>query len=228
MELPIKRHLSDLDPLAPIINGRGYIAGGFAHWCLSPRFDPVATRDVDIYCYTEDSFQVIVDNLLAKGYKQKYRSNFSIGFEPMGTLPKITVIIPRKESNLITFGEPSVVVGQFDFTVARCYLEVHNDDFGDVNFADWKGFALDDCFAEDSANLSLNIINMACPLSTLKRVIKYTSRGYKIRMKEYIKIFNKWAAMPTANQDAIKVALESPESLTPEDLTKVLNTIYVD
>jgi hypothetical protein len=154
-----------------LIKKHGFIAGGA---CRSTIQDE-EIKDFDIFCFSKEDYEPL-KQIISNMYGIK-REN-----ELVYQCNNIQLIKPRENKYLKTYGTPYEVVSKFDFSVCRVYT------LDGINF-----IKIDEQFENDCQKKILRIQNIVCPISTLKRSIKYSKKGYFSPLREILKLFNEYA-----------------------------------
>ena len=194
----------NITPLHNLIKEYGFIAGGSCR-SLIEKEEP---KDYDIFCYTKEGYEPIKTILL--NMYGKTREN-ALVFQ----MNNIQLIKPRENKYLKTYGTPFEVVSKFDFSVCRGYFDGKEAQFIDS-----------DSLAHIEAK-SLVINNIVCPISTTKRIIKYTKRGYFIKIREILKLyyeFSQRVASGDINIDSFNLI----EDMADDELYELLAKYNID
>lgn len=157
--------------LHSLIKRHGFIAGGACRSTIQTE----EIKDFDIFCFSKEDYEPL-KQIISNMYGIK-REN-----ELVYQCNNIQLIKPRENKYLKTYGSPSEVVSRFDFSVCRVYT------LDGINFIE-----IDEQFKEDCERKILRIENIVCPISTLKRSIKYSKKGYFLPLREILKLFNEYA-----------------------------------
>jgi len=171
-----------LDVLKPLVRTHeSFVAGGyFKDLFSSPPKDP---RDIDVYFYNQESFDLMYDKFNASPvYKKKHRGTNAIAYEHIPTGHSIDLVTS-------IFGKPQEVLRSFDFTITKCALvqkfgEFHllmHDQFMDhVN----NKVLTTDAYIDVGVDLTFEDLNITAVKDIdcnklFNRMIKYTLYGYK-------------------------------------------------
>lgn len=212
--VPILRDMHIVGPLIDMIGRDGFICGGFARYCCSPLPFPVVASDIDIYCYKEESFDVILKRFVAGGWEAGKETSASVSFTLKG-FPKVQLIKPLQEGKIKFVGLPSEVLDNFDFTVAR------------VAIVPEIGAIADEDFLEDEKAKRLVIKNIHCPVSEIYRIAKYVKKGYWIKIVELLKVFAEWEGRDQEYRDRL-FGLATSEDPSKEDIEELERLLHVD
>lgn len=183
--------IDELRDLNRKIQPLGFIAGGVCRSILNNE----TVKDIDIFCKTEDSFDELIklfglerpDEIIAFGNYDSYievtRENDLMLEFPLMLANReyiIQIIKPRRNEHLCTFGAPLEVVSKFDFSVCRLYL----DELGNITSVDNYDNVLIDLNRK-----TLRVNNIVCPISSMRRALKYVTKGYFLPLNEMMKLF---------------------------------------
>lgn len=200
----------------------GFIAGGFARYCLSINRNPILPNDIDIFCQSEEVYNRILNRFKDNdNLKQIHVSEIEVKFEyklKSGFLKEvynIQLIKPTEIMNMVSMGDYKKVLDNFDFTIAKCAIT-----------PDMKGFCHPDFYEHDGLN-QLTITNIHCPISSLKRAMKYCKRGYSISSQELLKLFEDYEKRDQSWKDIVKMGLSNAE-MDDDDRKKFIQTMYFD
>lgn len=216
--LEIKRHKATLEHLfSNIIQYDGFLCGGFARVCVSPRKRPIPSRDVDVYCYTEAGFDKIKARMASMGYGIQFESEVAESYEYIckGPLP-LQLIKPKNQGAIVGVGDVESVMGAFDFTIARAAVYLKDGALIAVGDKD---------FEDDEKHRRLVIKNIHCPIAQVYRIAKYVQKGYKIRTIEVIKVFVDWERRDPSYKDRLIEMLmkNDPSQFEIQELEKLLH-----
>lgn len=185
--LPILRGEKIIEKVFSVIDNNGFICGGFARYALSPNENTPAPSDIDIFCETEEIYNSAMRSLLnnkavKKGRKTKIEAKFEISLHADNggfhrEFLRVQLIKPTIIHNMVSIGDAETILKNFDFTIAKCAIL---PDKTTIAHAD---------FVEHDESMSLVIENIHCPISSMKRVIKYCKKGYSITSAELLKLF---------------------------------------
>lgn len=222
---PIKRHLDIIKLVFDLTGGEGFIAGGFARYCVSDKEDPIVPNDIDVFCGNEDAFNRIVARLKAhKDVKRKTKTEIETKFEyRMSTgfhknFYSIQVIRPTQIMNMVSEGDYERILDNFDFTIAKVALINNQEDI--IALAYEK-------FHEHDVGNKLVLTNIHCPISSMKRVIKYCNKGYHIESSELLKLFKDYENRTPEWKDLVTKGL-SHTDMNKEERKTFLRTMYFD
>ena len=212
-----------IDTVFELTGGQGFICGGFARYAMSPAEKPVVPGDIDIYCGTPEIFVAIADrfrdnpNCKQRGASEievKYDFMIEDGFEKHSY--SIQLIRPIQIFNMISDGDWIRVLNHFDFTIAMCAILPNGEAFFHQDFLDHE------------QNKILVINNIHCPISSMKRVIKYTNRGYTITSNQLLKLFKDYEARDPEWKQLVTSGFNEEFTNDPEQQKRFLQTVYLD
>ncbi|MCR4284528.1 MAG: hypothetical protein NUV97_00605 [archaeon] len=166
-----------------------WICGGYARYCASLKVDPVPARDIDLFCENESCYPLAYNELIDSGLEIEYENDLSVTFKiPKDknhlwrTTPTMQIIKPVKESRIVSFGIPEVILENFDFTITRACIVSPTE------------VLVDEHFIEDDLRNLIIIKNIHCPVSSMFRAIKYIRKGFFMSPVESIKLFQDWSS----------------------------------
>jgi len=162
-----------------------FIAGGFARWVLSPNETTPIPGDIDIYFDAEPSFAKAKFILGKEGFVTALETDNALTIRPPGTAEfdtpiNIQLIKPRDGRK----GTVYDVLDAFDINVCQAALVIKDDNT-------LKGY-VSSGFTWGETHQKLHIVNIANPLATMQRCVKYAAKGYKIGNKSLLKILTEW------------------------------------
>ncbi len=213
----IRRETETLNGLFEIIMADGFICGGFARYCTTPRVMPNRVSDIDVYAKGDEEYEDIKGRFIFAGWESKKETPVSVTLQKKG-MPKLQLIKPIRQGNLVLAGTVTEILENFDFTVAR------------VGIAD-EGNGLeavcDDTYEEDELGKKLVIKNIHCPIAQVYRIAKYIRKGYWIGALEIIKIFRDWEERPPEYIENLLGLLER-EDPSKEDIDEMERLLHID
>jgi len=221
----------------------GIIAGSFARFAFFGHIDGIKyPSDIDIFCLNLEHYEAL-KRFFNNYLKIKNESKFAITYHPdrsLGFYKPLQLIKPRKEGNIVTYGNVTEILDNFDFTVNR------------IAFSGPQTVTLDKNIEEDLLKKRLIIHNIHCPIGILIRIMKYTKKGFNISFVEFIKVMEAWEKIDGVHKRTLIEFLnivrsedgrviesfESFESFAGEDSAKwskkealfeqILKLLYVD
>jgi hypothetical protein len=228
-EIPIRRGFTEIaEVYEDVTRLNGFICGGYARYCASPKKVPFPASDCDIYCKTPEAYHSIVE-IFGKTHKGKYKfkvrheNDISVTFSNHNTgkymyLPTIQIIKPVKKGAIASYGTIEEVLGNFDFTVAR------------VAIKDEKTAVCDQDFERDEKANLLSMRVVHCPASALLRSLKYAKKGYYMRPSESIKLFEDWEKRNAEYKKRILELFNSSNfgNITREEVDELERLLRVD
>lgn len=173
-----------------------FICGGYARWCASPKYNPAMPHDLDIYCEDKNIFNTLIGKLSNVPLSIEHENDMAITFKhpnegEFHTIPPIQVIKPMTKGAIVTDGGMVNVLSNFDFTIVRAGILTPTQVLVDADFL------------HDEVGTILRLKNIHCPVSSLLRCIKYTSKGYWLSPTESLKLFEDWMNRPPEYRDKI-------------------------
>jgi len=175
------------------------IAGGFARYMCSTDVEAevVLPEDIDLFLLDETYYNEITMALVeGLGREAYFTTDRSMSFKPKATrFPKwefvVQLITPRDEPTFVTYGTIDQILDCMDLTV--CMIAV------DSQFKVTES----EPFCAHELEKWLKVHNSRnCP-ETIKRIIKYTGKGYSIDMIEILKIMDQYALVDPGGRDSM-------------------------
>lgn len=177
----IKTWLPEFDLLySPII------AGGF----IRSYYSREIPNDMDLYFYNNKDFEKSKKKLIKLKWELIYSTNLALTLKKDNKL--IQLIKPNSDA-IVKIKTPEDLIESFDFTVCQaCFFKKEkglndilreNDDGKDAYYEYFS-----ESFFEDLASKTLIYTGSEMPLSSLKRAIKYTKKGFYVSDRCIIKI----------------------------------------
>jgi hypothetical protein len=205
----LRRGFTEITRIYDLISGYGFIAGGYARYCASPKHDPYPAGDLDIFpLRKEGCFEPVRDKFLALGFTLYKENDVSYSFKkaPEGweEVPSIQLIKPADEARMLTYGSPEEILNNFDFSVTRAAILSATE------------VMVDDDFEKDEASNLLTIKNIHCPVSSLLRCCKYSKKGYFLRPFEAMKLFEDWQNRDGEHRAKLKEFIVKASEFDPE------------
>jgi hypothetical protein len=232
--LPVLRGSKEIEILWPLVQEYNvHVCGGYARYCLSQSKNPIPAGDIDLFPQDEKLHKALIDHIVRIGFSVKNENELAVTFgdylsekqrkdaelEELEELdlkfyeynpkyiavPRIQVIKPIKEGNMITTGNLIDILDRFDFTITRVALTSLNEGIADENFV------------EHDISRKLEIKHIHCPISSIQRVVKYSNKGYWLSPQESVKLFTDWDGR---DDDYKNKVLGLVKKLDDENLTK--------
>jgi len=183
-----------------IINGLGFLAGGSVR-CLVEKINNEA--DFDVYAYKAENRKILVDKFIENGFTPSFYNLNCV----MMKKDKMNVQI------IFTFvGQILDVVDEFDFTICRIGTDGVN-------------LFKDKDFDENNYKKIIRIKTIQCPVSSVRRIIKYAKKGYFITNFQILKLYEDFLKRTPDYREKLLELLSKQDSnnLTDEDL----NALYI-
>jgi len=167
------KFIKEIKEIQEMIRGIGFIAGGRVRQeignSILGREKNISSDDVDIYCYREEDRKRLVETFIDKGYEMSFMNSNCVNFtKPM----KVQIITSF-------YGDISTVIDEFDFTICRVGM-------------DEEYFYMDKDFEENLKNNLLVIKTVQCPIGAIRRIIKYTKKGFFMTGFQMLKLYMDW------------------------------------
>ncbi len=221
----IKRELDTVQLMQTLTKGKGFIAGGFARYCLDPA-EPLMAGDIDIFTRNEEEHAAILSSFTEHTLMQrtheslietKWDYKLKTGFKKESY--SIQLINPVRIENMVGYGTIDEVLASFDFTIIKAAIDL----------ADLQTYTHED-FAFDNSVKELIIENIHCPISTMGRVVKYTKKGFSCPNKELLKLFSDYEKRTPEWKELIRRGLTSDDIRAEKDFDadKFIQAMYFD
>jgi hypothetical protein len=218
----IKRGTDVIKLVFEISGGEGFIAGGFARYCLSNLTNPSIPGDIDLFCHDEKTYERILERFSnhPKCVKKsnttietKFEYRINSGYHQNGY--SIQLIKPIQILNMVSEGGYTEILSNFDFTVSKAAILPTLEAFV------WHSFH------DDDACKALIVDHIHCPISSMKRVIKYTQKGFSIESVELLKLFEDYEKRSERWKNIVKKGLTTALE-TLEEQKEFAQTMYMD
>jgi len=195
--VPIRRGMDQMRPLVQAASACGsLIAGGVVRWMCSPAKQPAPTTDVDIFPPDRERLEMLERQLIRLGYERSsLRDTMAVTYkhhelkESRSPAAVVQLVLPRTTAFMNTAA--ATVRGllcTLDFTVVRAAIVSETRALVDVDFE------------RDEQLRSLRVRHIVCPISSVRRIAKYTGKGYRINTVEIIKLFAEWSLRAQAEE----------------------------
>jgi hypothetical protein len=186
IRMPVIRGVSEIRHVFMILEkfqGKAFICGGYARYCVAPTANPIPATDVDIYCEDEETFLKLKEEF--KDLKVRHENEVSLTYERPETGPcayhlPIQLIKPLLQGAIVAVGDIETILKNFDFTIIRVGLLSQEEALVDADFE------------HDEKHRLLRLKNIHCPVSSTLRCMKYSRKGYYLRPFEALKLFINW------------------------------------
>jgi hypothetical protein len=160
---------------------RGFIAGGYARWALSPVQEPARPSDIDCYFRDLDGMQAFSHAITRSGWKIIRSTGFAIKFnKAYFDLPLHAVCVT---------GTPGFIVESMDFGICQAVLD------------HCEGRATDS-FMEEEKKKEIRIKHPHNLQLTIQRIMKYQERGYTLPDGELELLFSFFAVRPLSPSES--------------------------
>lgn len=220
----IWRELDTIKLIFELTKGKGFIAGGFARYCVSERSNPNCPGDIDVFTGDMGIFTDIFLAFKANPFlkqrsdteiETKFEYVFKEGFKK--EVLNIQLIKPVHISNMNSKGDFISVLTNFDFTISKAAILPNGEA--------WVHHQ----FERDDNEGNLVIEKIHCPISSMKRVIKYTQKGYTIESKELLKLFKDYEMRPSEWKMLVDEGLSQDIEKWPiEKRNEFVRAMYMD
>ena len=98
------------------------------------------------------------------------------------------------------------LLSTLDFTIARAAIVTDEHALVDVDFE------------RDERLRQIRVRHIVCPISSVRRIAKYTAKGYRCKMLEIIKLFAEWSSRAEAGA---ALPSEDEVGITPTQLLRL-------
>ena len=223
----INRGLDIIDLVFRLTSNKGFISGGFARYAISRKDNPEMPGDIDIFTRNMDEFSNIrtafgnVEKMKRKSESDmevKYEYTLSSGFH--SNVYNIQLIKPLNIARMVSGGSIEDVLENFDFTIAKSAIKPGI--MGSPTAVCHPDFHVHDLES------TLVITNIHCPISSMKRVIKYTQRGFKIDNKELLKLFVDYENRPQDWKNLVHRGINNPQGMSASERQSFARGMYMD
>ena len=154
---------------------RGFIAGGYARWAMSPLQKPAPPSDIDCYFRDLDGMQAFSYAITRTGWHMVRSSGFAVKFtKAYFDLPLHAVCVT---------GTPGFIVEGMDLGICQAIID-HCE--GRATYS----------YMEEESRKVLKVKKPHNLLLTLKRIEKYKGRGYSFAEEELDYLFSFFAVRP--------------------------------
>lgn len=213
VRVPIRRGRKMLLPLINAANEcNSWIAGGAVRWMCSPNNDPVSSADVDIFPPDHERLLALESRLIDLGYSLHPRLPTDMArtyVHPQLPPPVgfVQLVVPRTEAHMNTSADTAEqLLSTLDFTIARAAIVTDEHALVDVDFE------------RDERLRQIRVRHIVCPISSVRRIAKYTAKGYRCKMLEIIKLFAEWSSRAEAGA---ALPSEDEVGITPTQLLRL-------
>ena len=167
-----------------------FIAGGFARWVLSTVDTTPCPGDIDIFFEDKESYEKCVWLLKKEKFTVALESQHAVTMNPPNTaefdVGSINIQLIKPNGN--RFGTIFDVLDGFDMSICQAALVITPEN-------KLKGY-VSNFFTICEAQQRVRLVKMAHPLATMRRCIKYVSKGYKVSSNVLLEIFEAWDKLP--------------------------------
>lgn len=201
---PVHNLPSESRRLLNHLGPNGFIAGGGARWVLEP-FDSPPPADWDVFCYSQNDFDLLDDRLAKLGYVQQECNEFgSIKYAPserIGHLPVHLVNPYQGMDERPNYGMPEAVIARFALTVEQAAIWLANkSNYIVQGLMSYEGYI-------HNKERRIFFTGHGDPVRLLRRVCKYAAKGYKLSEPEAIRLLNAWSDLEESKRKALQQEL---------------------
>jgi len=189
-----------------------FIAGGFARWVLSPNDTTPCPGDIDIFFENEESYDKCVWLLRKEKFTIALESHHAVTMNPPNTaefdVGGINIQLIKPRGNRV--GNIFDVLDGFDISICQAALVITPEN-------KLKGY-VSNLFTICEAQQRVRLVKMAHPIATMRRCIKYASKGYKVGARVILDIFAEWDRLPQEKRQQVFNACQNGQLKTLYDL----------
>lgn len=187
--VPVRRGMGLVEPLLRVVNGKGWIAGGFARWCCSPSAEIALPVDIDVFFADLSDVNVTVGKLKELGAKVVkevpyfVQLDVSAAFPGFG-LPAVQLVKPNVRPDGTAAWGPTKedIVRQIDLTVCRVAL----DGLGRSTAT------ADPLFETDELAKRIRFKCIKFPPAEMRHAFKYAAKGYTLSLTDASELLENW------------------------------------
>ena len=200
----VLRQDPQITKLCQALQDIAWIVGGAARFVCSPQMNLPPAGDVDVFLRQPTSKARIEAILGELGYQKTSDGRLASTWMNATWKRPVQVVLPRTEKHLCSCSEnPEDILQKLDFSVCRALLLSPMEALVDVDFL------------KDEIGMRLSIKHIVCPLTSVRRIAKYTAKGYKISMGEILKLFAEWSERATETET------ETAAEVTPTQILQM-------
>lgn len=187
-----------------------------AWWICKNLYLDEQIKDIDIFCYKEEYYEE-VKSLLLQNFSwltQEEKEN-----DLMFQIWDIQLIKPKKTKYMRSYWTEDEVVETFDFTVCRWYILWSEEWDEHIEYDDdLERYFLEDeddetWWAEMHMETKILIVkNIVCPISTIRRALKYATYWYYLPIMELLKLIREIEVRKMNLKELIKTAETSEDA----------------
>lgn len=206
-KLTVLRGAEQIAPLFYGVSHLGKFIGGYVRYMVSPNLSPAEAGDIDIYPNDVDCVESIKSWIQTYVKLEKDKSGGMFHETPISVTytpavgPKIQIIKPVNQGAIVAHGTLEQILNNFDFTVCRAGLLSLTEAL------------VDDSFVEDELKHRLVIKSIHCPIGAIKRIAKYSKKGYYISPSELYKLFSDWDSRSADYKQELREAIAAFEDM---------------
>jgi len=184
--VPLLRGFTEIKELYEAVTAReGIICGGYARYCASQNSKPVTAGDIDVFPLKVEAYEGLKEYFVSEGFEIKHENDISLTLKKHEAIkwlacPPVQLIKPTQEGRVVTLGEMSLILDNFDFSIVRAGIQSPTE------------CLVDEDFIEDEKQKILRLKNIHCPISSTYRVIKYIGKGYWAKPRQVLELFIDW------------------------------------
>lgn len=201
MGYTIKRGGERIQKLVEIIGDRGFIAGSYATHMATPDHGLIIQpADIDIFAISDVAADEICTDLCRQGMFPEQSNSIVTTLSPSPYKPicdmNIQVIKPNPAWKIF----PDDILHSFDLNVCKAIL-IGDQVIGDIEIGSTVG----------------RVLRVANPLRTMRRIMKYQSRGVQFDDWELVKTFLAWDELSEERIQEITASAQPEEETVPYD-----------
>ena len=193
--VPVLRNHSDFHYLQSLL-GNVRVAGGYARYVCSPNPEANFEGDIDIVPRNQEEHDSICKTL-------RINCGQALSTSPCATTFKSSIcgLIQVLGSKFFA-PEETKILEDIDFTVCKVSISLTSTDDG------FKGIA-DPEFLKHEKEKKLVVRHVDNPVGCLRRIMKYTLKGYSVDNEEILKIMDEYAKAPDEKRSFYKDKVQS-------------------
>ena len=202
----------------------GFIAGGCARYFASRDKEAPMYSDIDVFCCGDDiidaglNYEALVKRFDDIYHYERTTPNARIyNIKLADDEPRMVQIIrPFENEWMQTYGSIEQVLEQFDFTIVKaaisseCYLIIHKN------------------FDKDEEQKKLVITHINCPIAVAQRCMKYSKKGFRLYLKDTLKLFADWMERPQEYRERLMKLIQDSNDLSPEEIEELEHLLRMD
>jgi hypothetical protein len=197
----IKRGGERIQKLIELVGDRGFIAGSYAaHMASVDHSLIIQPNDIDIFAISDAAADAICTDLCQAGMFPEQSNSIVTTLAPSQYKPICDMNIQVIKPNPIWQNFPDDIIHSFDLNVCKAIL-IDGHIIGDIEIGSTIG----------------RVLRVANPLRTIRRIMKYQSRGVQFDDWELVKTFLAWDELSEERVQEITASAQPEEETVPYD-----------